>query len=66
MSRRTHEPMPATEQLTTSELVKIVTNLEDAVRSLPAEERERYEDAQRSVVEARNHATFHEGQIKLI
>ena len=67
MARRTSPPqMTATTEPTTVELVRIVTNLEDAVRSLPLEEREKYEDAQRSVVEARNQAEMHEGLIKVI
>lgn len=49
-----------------SELVEIVTNLDRALESLSEDARESYEDAQSSVVAARNRAEIHEGFIRVL
>ncbi len=43
----------------------IFNNVEDAAGSLPAEEREAYRAAQRSVVEARRRAETKEGLLRI-
>jgi hypothetical protein len=51
---------------TTPDLVRIVTNLTEATKSLPAAEQEAYEEAQRSVVEARFRAENHEDYVRIL
>ena len=53
MPRKHNRTMPQPPQSTTSLLVAIVTNLSDATKHLAEAEQQVYEDAQRSVVEAR-------------
>jgi hypothetical protein len=50
----------------TSELIRIVTDPDEVAKALSAHEREAYEDAQRSVVEARFQAEAHEEHIRLL
>ena len=50
----------------TSELIRIVTDLDEATNALPQHEREAYREAQRSVVEARFHAETPEGRIRIL
>lgn len=59
------KPAPAMEP-STSDLVRIVTDLSEATKSLPPAEREAYEDAQRSVVEARFLAEKHEDHVRVL
>jgi len=57
MPRKTDTNVASTPPImesTTANLVQIVTKLGDATKHLSAGEREAYEDAQRSVVEARH------------
>lgn len=56
--------MMAKEQITT--LVEIVTDPEGAENALSPEERKAYEDARRSVVEARFQAESPEGHIRIL
>lgn len=50
----------------TAELIRIVTDPDEVTKALPPHEREAYEDAQRSVVEARFRAEAHEEHIRLL
>lgn len=59
------KPMPETEP-TTSDLVRIVTDLDEATEALPESERREYEEAQQSVVEARFQAEMHEGYVRIL
>lgn len=49
----------------TEHLVSIVTDLDKASEALSEHERESYEDAQRSVVEARSSPEVHEDYIRI-
>jgi hypothetical protein len=60
------KPKPPMKPKTVSNLVRIVTDLKKATRSLPPDERKAYEDAQRSVVEARLRAETHEGHVRIL
>jgi hypothetical protein len=51
---------------TTPDLVRIVTNLAEATKSLPPDEQEAYVEAQRSVVEARFRAENHEDYVRIL
>jgi hypothetical protein len=51
---------------TTEQLVKIVTNVARATSALSADERQAYEHAQRSVVEARSSAEADEDHIRIL
>ncbi len=51
---------------TTDQLVRIVTDLHKATDALPADERQTYEDAQRSVVEARSSPEVHEDHVRIL
>lgn len=57
---------PAMKAETVSDLVRIVTDLEEATKSLPLDDRRGYEDAKRSIVEARFQAEAHEGPIRIL
>jgi hypothetical protein len=50
---------------TTDHLVRIVTDLDKASETLPQSERQSYEDAQRSVVEARSSPEVHEDHVRI-
>ena len=60
--KRKSEMKPAT----VSQLVHIVTDLGEATKSLSDEDRKAYEDAQRSVVEARFRAETHQGHVRVL
>lgn len=51
---------------TVSNLVRMVTDLTEAAKSLPEEDRKAYEKAKRSIVEARFQAESHEGNIRIL
>jgi hypothetical protein len=51
---------------TVSQLVNIVTDPEKATESLSNQERAAYEDAQRSVVEARFSAETHQEHVRIL
>jgi hypothetical protein len=51
---------------TVSDLVRIVTDLHEAAKALPECERQEYESAKRSIVEARFQAETHEGHIRVL
>ena len=51
---------------TTEQLVKIVTDVAGATSALSADERHAYEQAQRSVVEARSSAESDEDHIRIL
>jgi hypothetical protein len=51
---------------TISHLVDVVTDLEKATKNLSTEELKAYEEAQRSVVEARSRAETHQGHIRVL
>jgi hypothetical protein len=54
---------PVDDQFT--RLVEVARDVDRAAGSLPAEERQAYVDAQRSVVDARRSAEIHEGLLQL-
>jgi hypothetical protein len=60
----TRRAKPAMEP-TTDHLVRIVTDLDKASEALPQSERQSYEDAQRSVVEARSSPEVHEDHVRI-
>ncbi len=51
---------------TVSDLVRMVTDLKEASKALPEEDRKAYEQAKRSIVEARFRAETHEGNIRIL
>lgn len=53
-----------TEEL--SQLIEIVVDLPKASESLPPEEKQAYDEAKRSVVEARHQAAAHDGDIRIL
>lgn len=61
--RRSPVPME-TEEL--SQLIEIVVDLPKASESLPPEEKQAYDEAKRSVVEARHQAAAHDGDIRIL
>lgn len=63
MPRRTKELMKPE---TVSDLVRIVTDLPEAAKALPDSERQEYESAKRSIVEARFQAETHQGHIRVL
>ena len=67
-SRKSKSAMTTTSPMepTTPDLVRIVTNLTEATKSLPPEEQDAYEEAQRSVVEARFRAENHEDFVRIL
>ena len=60
----TRRAKPAMEP-TTDHLVRIVTDLDKASEALPQSERQSYEDAQRSVVEARSSPEVHKDHVRI-
>lgn len=60
--RRTKSAM----EPTTDHLVSIVTDLRKATEALPPSDRQSYEDAQRSVVEARSSPEVHEDHVRIL
>lgn len=66
MPPREPDPRNSSPAMDTSELAQIVTDLEEASNSLSPEERAEYEDAQRSVVEARFETEPPEGHVRLL
>lgn len=62
LPRRSTSPM----EPTTEQLVKIVTDVAGATSALSADERHAYEQAQRSVVEARSSAESDEDHIRIL
>ena len=46
-------------------LIEFASDIARVLRSLPPEEREAYEDAQKSIIEARRSAEVHEGLLQL-
>jgi len=59
-------PKAAMKPETVSKLVLMVTDLTEAAKSLPEEDRRAYEKAKRSIVEARFQAEAHEGSIRIL
>jgi hypothetical protein len=53
-------------EASTEQLVRIVTNLSRATAALSPQDRQAYEDAQRSVVEARSSAEVDEDHIRIL
>jgi hypothetical protein len=51
---------------TVSNLVRMVTDLKEAAKSLPEDDRRAYESAKRSIVEARFQAETHDGNIRIL
>lgn len=51
---------------TVTKLVRIVTDLPEAAKSLQPSERAEYEKAKQSIVEARFQAESHEGPIRIL
>ena len=64
MSRRKNSPLMNKDKI--SQLVEIVTDPAKATESLSTQERQAYEDAQRSVVEARFSAETHQEHVRIL
>lgn len=57
---------PAMDSDTVASLVEIVTDPRGTAKSLSAEEQKVYEEAKKSVIEARFQTEPHEGQIRIL